>query len=275
VIDPLIVDLYAGDFGGQPDLAKLVAAGYPWCGVILKATEGTYYPSAHQEDWFLSHWLPARELALERYGAAIGSYYVKPAMTDADQSMGQRIVPWYRGAYHYLRVDEDPIIQADHFLTLVERAGGWGPGDLWPMLDVEAADNPPAASSSAQIQDAVSRWASKVTAALGRSVMLYGNVYLAEAGITSHMNCGLLTVARYSPTLPPDTYQRIGWQLESAIPTLWGWQYSGDPDGGSLHGYPTKCPLSATENADIIAAIVAGGGDPWSVLDWTTANLSR
>lgn len=273
MIAPLIVDAYAKDFGGKPDIAKLVAAGYPWCGFILKATEGTYYPSPHQEDWFMSHWLPTREIALERYGMTRqscpsgGGFGITPRST---------LVPFYRGAYHYFRADEDPIAQADRYLLLIERAGGWGPGDLWPMIDVESGENPPDISA-AQLEDGVSRWASKVTGTLGRSCMLYGNVYVWERGVRSHMNCGLLTVARYANSLPATTYQRIGWDIArpAAIPTVWGWQYAGDPDGSFLDGYPSKCPMSDTEDADITALIVGGGSDPQAMLDWTTENLSR
>lgn len=268
-IDPLIVDAYAGDFGGHPNIGALIAAGPPWHGIIFKATEGTYYPyTTAQRDWFCANWLPARILAMERYGAPVGATRMAPG------AIGEPIAPWFRGAYHYMRIDQDPIRQADLFLKLVELAGGWGPGDLWPMVDVESAENP-AKPSTQQIVDAVSLWASKITSAIGRTPMLYGNVYLAEHGVTSHMNCGTLTVARYKPDLPSNIYQRIGWQLAkpAAMPTLWGWQYSGDPEGGSLVGYPTKTPLSATENADIIAIVAAGGGQ--AALDWTTANLGH
>ena len=43
MISPLIVDIYAGDLGGKPDIGALVDAGAPWHGLILKATEGTGY----------------------------------------------------------------------------------------------------------------------------------------------------------------------------------------------------------------------------------------
>lgn len=257
-IDPLIVDAYEGDFGGSPNIGALVEAGSPWHGIIFKATEGTYYPyTTAQRDWLCRNWLPARILPGVRYNAPVGSPDV-----------------WFRGAYHYLRVDQDAIKQADNFLKLIELAGGWGPGDLWPMVDVESAENP-AHASAQQIIDSVELWASKITTAIGRTPMLYGNVYLWERGVKSHMNCGTLTVARYAKDLPEDTYHRIGWQLAepAAMPTLWGWQYSGDPDGGYLKGYPTTTPLKPTENADIIAIVAAGGKQ--AALDWTISNLNH
>jgi hypothetical protein len=88
------------------------------------------------------------------------------------------------------------------------------------------------------------------------------------------MNCGALTVARYASNLPPATYQGIGWTWSSlpsvSMPTLWGWQYSGDPDGGSLPDYPTVSPLG-TGNCDITAIIAAGGAQ--NALTWTRKNL--
>lgn len=272
MIDPLVVDIYPHDFGGKPDIAKLVAAGYPWCGLILKATEGTYYPHNQPlsvREWFAAHWLPARILPLERYGAKPG------AMKMGKLQIGERIVPFFRGAYHYFRADQDPIKQAELFLSEVQAAGGWGPGDLWPMIDVESAENPPDLSA-AQLEDGVGLYASKVTQELGRSCMLYGNIYVWERGVKTHMNCGLLTTARYEETLPPAVYQRIGWDLPvpPAIPTAWGWQYTGGTPG-KLKGYPTTCPIDPSEPCDITAVIVGGGADPWAALDWTTANLGR
>lgn len=249
MIGPLIVDAYSGDFGGMPDIKALVAAGLPWAGIVLKATEGTYYPAAGKADWFLDHWYRARVHAGARYGKT-----------------------WVRGAYHYFRADEDPVLQAEKFLGLVHQAGGFSDGDLWPMIDVESAENP-TNITAAQLEDGVAAWTAKVLAETGRTSMLYGNVYLAERGVTSYMGCGALTVARYSATLPAVTYERLGWILANPaqMPTLWGWQYSGDPDGGYLAGYPTKCPMSPTENADIIAIVAAGGGQ--AGLDWTVENL--
>ncbi len=248
VIDPLIVDVYAKS--PVMNVKALVAAGPPWCGLILKATEGTSYPRLQEREWFLKNWLPARILALDRYGKN-----------------------WFRGAYHYLRIDQNAIAQADAFLNLIDLAGGWGPGDLWPMVDVEGAENPNNASAQ-QIVDSVSAYTARIRSRTGRSTMGYGNVYLWERGVRATMGCGLLTVARYASDLPPVTYQRIGWKLQNPpmMPTLWGWQFSGDPEGSFLPGYPTSSPMGPGP-ADITAMIVAGGGQ--AALDWTRQNLYK
>jgi hypothetical protein len=247
-IDPLIVDVYAKS--PAVDIPKLVAAGPPWHGITLKATEGTYYPRQSEKDWFLQHWLPARIFAGARYG-----------------------VTFFRQAYHYHRVDQDPLLQANKLLQLITEAGGEGPGDLPLMVDVESGENPPHASSQ-QIVDSVSTFDARIFAVTGRHSMLYGNIYLAEHGVTSTMGCSLLTVARYLADLPPKIYQRIGWKLTKppTIPTVFGWQYCGDPDGGELAGYPKSSPMGPGP-ADIIAVIAAGGGQ--AALEFMRANTHK
>jgi len=244
-LDPLVVDTYAGDGYGQDAITKLVEAGQPWHGIILKATEGTYYPAnrPHDHEWFLDNWIRCRIYPRERYGQ-----------------------DFFRGAYHYLRIDEDPVLQAEKFLALVEEAGGWGQGDLWPMIDVEQAGNPEGPGPQ-KIIDAVQGWVTKIAAETGKQPMLYGAGYLWENHVTSHMGCGTLCFPRYTPTLPPDTYQRIGWQLTTARPTLWGWQLCGD---GEVYvpGYPKLTPMG---KCDYTAVIVAGGGE--AALAWTRANV--
>jgi len=245
-IDPLIVDTYAGDGYGGPDIQKLVLAGPPWHGLLLKATEGTGYPAHRTEDreWFLDNWMRARVYAGTRYG-----------------------VDWFRGAYHYLRIDEDPVAQAKWFLTTVDEAGGWNSGDLWPMVDVEAANNP-ASPGAAAIVACVSKFAAYVKAQVGTTPMLYGNVYLAENGVTDHMGCGTLIVARYAATLPQEICERIGWQLTNTKPTVFGWQLDGDGEE-YVPGYPVLTPMG---KCDYSAIIVAGGGE--SALAWIRANLA-
>jgi hypothetical protein len=260
-LDPLIVDIYPRDFGGKPNLEALIAAGPPWHGLIMKASEGTYYPSRKSDaDWFADVWKRTRTLAGARLGAA-------------PQPNTSGLEPFYRGAYHYLRIDQDPVAQADRFMKRVEIAGGWARGDLWPMVDVEGSENPEK-PGSAKIVDVVSKYAAHIRAKLGRSTMLYGNIYLAENGVHATMGCGALMIARYTADLPAEIYERIGWKITKppAMPTVWGWQYSGAPEGGHLHGYPTVCPLGAG-NADIFAMIVAGGGA--LALSWTSSSLDK
>ena len=249
-IDPLLVDTYAGDGYGQDQIKTLVSAGGYWNGITLKATEGTYYPdnTPSDKEWFLDNWIRCR-----MYPQVQGTY-------------GKT---FFRGAYHYFRVDEDATAQAEYFLSFVEQAGGWGVGDLWPMIDVESAENP-ANASAAQIEDGVSTWTAKVKSELGRRVTGYWNIYPAQVGVTSRMGCDLLILPRYTADLPPTIYQRIGWQLATpaAFPSLLAWQLDGD--GQELvPGYPKNTPMGP---CDYSALVIGGGGT--TALEWLAANIN-
>lgn len=223
--DPLIVDVYAGD--GAKDWHALAAAGAPWHGVILKATQGLYYNGG---SWFAPNWRTVRDAGSTRYG-----------------------YDWFRGAYHYLDVRLPGAAQADYLLDTVARAGGWGHGDLWPMVDVERAGQRPTASAQ-QVIDCVQAFVDRVKQALGRETMLYGGSWLADLGITSKMGCARLAIARYTPTLPTYVYERIGWGRESVAL----WQYSGD-GVAYLQGYPNEAP--GCGKVDISALVLPGGLD--------------
>lgn len=107
---PLFVDLYAGDMA-QPNWAK-VSKQPEFFGAILKATEGLYYFPA----WFTTNW------GLVASDSLTGREY------------GQ---DWFRGTYHFLKFNQDGKTQAEFYLKAVDEAGGWGKGDLWPIVDVE------------------------------------------------------------------------------------------------------------------------------------------
>lgn len=235
MVSPLIVDLYAGDLDGTPDIGALVAAGPPWHGIILKATEGTGYTGG---SWFQTNWPAARDLAGDRY-----------------------CVDWFRGAYHYVRFNQPAADQVDLFLSVVDRAGGWGGGDFWPILDVEHANN--GDPSADQIVTCVSEMSELLRIKTGRDVTLYGGSLLYDKGITDHMGCSRLWIARYTPTLPAIVYQRIGWALDDLLM----WQYDGDGEG-YLAGYPAISPIGKT---DISALTIAGGGE--AALEYLRSNL--
>jgi GH25 family lysozyme M1 (1,4-beta-N-acetylmuramidase) len=221
--DPLIVDVYSGD--GPKDWAALAAAGPPWHGAILKATQGTYY---RDTAWLATNWRSVRAAGGVRYG-----------------------VDWFRGAYHYLDVRQGGLAQADAFLAAIDYAGGWGGGDIWPMVDVERAGQREV-TSTAQVIDCVQAFADAIKSKLGRETMLYGGSWLADLAIASRMGCSWLAIARYTPTLPTYVVTRIGWDLSR----LALWQYSGD-GVAYLAGYPREAP--GCGKVDISALVLSGG----------------
>jgi len=57
-----------------------------------------------------------------------------------------------RGVYEYLAPSQDPVKQADLMLDQVKAAGGFQPGDLPPVLDIETRDPVPTAHVVSELQ---------------------------------------------------------------------------------------------------------------------------
>lgn len=205
-VDPLLVDCYELD--GPKDWAALAAAGAPWCGAILKASQGTYY----RPHWFAEQLAQVIAVGRARCG-----------------------VDWFFGGYHYLDMSLDGTAQADYFLSAFAGAALDQAGMLWPMVDVERGGQRSPSLTKQRVQDVTGAFAARVIAALGRAPTLYGGELLAALGITDHMGCGRLAIARYAATLPHDVVSRIGW------PSPWLWQYCGDGEA-YLAGYPSTAP---------------------------------
>lgn len=227
--DPLIVDVYEGD--GRKDWTALAAAGPPWCGVILKATQGTYYSGG---TWFPGQW----------------------RLVDLAGRHAARTPPeWIRGAYHYFDLRQDAAAQADHFVSALTRAGGIRQHDIL-AVDVERAGQREGLISR-RVIDRVTEFADRVRAHTGKWMMLYGGSYLYELGIQDRMGCRYLWTARYTDTLPSVTYTRIGWDLAH----LAMWQYCGVAGNGhaeaKLKGYPSSAPGCGA--VDISAVVLPGG----------------
>lgn len=226
----LFVDVYSGDLHGTPDWKRLAELGAPWHGAIVKATEGTHYAPL----WFANNFRAIREAGGDRYGH-----------------------DWFRGAYHFLKFNEDGAKQADYYLHAVDAAGGFAIGDFWPIVDVELGGekNSNQLASGTQIIDCTTAFAERCTAVTGRKVMLYGNGAMRDKGIKDRMGCSYLWCARYTPTLPKEIYERAGWDAD----TLALWQYSGD-GVAFLNGYPASPP--GFGKCDV-SAVVHGGGIEW------------
>lgn len=221
-MDPLIVDCYPGD--GQPKWEVLADAGIPWVGAYIKASQGTYW---RDNKWFGFNWAKLLSVGGGRYGTN-----------------------WSRGAYHYLDARINGTAQAEYYLATVKQAGGFGPHDFMPMVDVERADND-GASPTVMVK-CVTDFIYRVHEITGRQVMLYGGEYLQALGIKDHCGATRLAVARYTSSLPSQVYERIGWTLgELAL-----WQYCGDGDA-HLKNYPSQAP--GCGSIDISAAVLGWG----------------
>ncbi|HWU86308.1 MAG TPA: GH25 family lysozyme, partial [Kofleriaceae bacterium] len=71
-----------------------------------------------------------------------------------------------RGAYQFFRPNQDPIAQAD---LLLEKLGAVSPGDLPPVIDVEATGG----LSPAGVEAAVRTWIDRVRPVIGREPIIY------------------------------------------------------------------------------------------------------
>ena len=235
-VSPLFADVYQGDLNGRPDWEALAKLGAPWHGAIIKATEGTHYAPY----WFATQWRALRNVAGARYGE-----------------------DWFRGCYHFLKLTGDGAKQAEWYAHAIEHAGGWGVGDLWPIVDVELGGekNSNHNATKQQIIDCTTAFVERVRSIYGREVMLYANGALRDRNIKVRMGCDWLWCPRYTPTLPAFIYERSGWTVEE----LAMWQYVGD-GVGFLHGYPSSVP--GFGKVDISALTLPGGLERLRSLLW-------
>jgi GH25 family lysozyme M1 (1,4-beta-N-acetylmuramidase) len=213
----LFVDLYSLDLGPAPRWDILLATPH-YTGAILKATEGTSFSAA---SWFIDNWPRLRDGAGESYGET-----------------------WFRGAYHFLVFGRDGKAQADYYLRTIEKAGGWGDGDLIPIVDVELGSkrNPNSRASAHQVIDCTSAWAERIRAATGRRVMLYGRGAMRDLGIQSKMNCDVVWNPSYTRTMTTNGLLSVDgtagpWRIDDIAL----WQYGGDGAGDAItHRLPLE-----------------------------------
>lgn len=231
-----VADVYSEDLGALPNFDGLVAAPNV-IGCILKATQGTTY----LPNWFLANWPRAQAAGRIRYGTS-----------------------WFRGAYHFADPYSSGAAQADFFLGAVERAGGWGDGDMPPFYDLEGA----AWTSSQQIIDIASSFAERVKQRIGKTPCLYTGATVRDRGITSRMGFrGIWT--------PHLDMTRAGWNLGDYKL----WQYAGDgklyDPASARYGFPTYIPGWGGTDMSVVMAggsfasslgaarDVLIGGTPW------------
>jgi lysozyme len=114
-----------------------------------------------------------------------------------------------RGAYHFFDAGVDGTAQARHFLqhTQIE------PGDLPPVLDVEAA----ASASKATILQEVQNWLNTVEQALNRLPMIYTTASFWNSHLNDSFGVYPLWIAEYGVSAPKIPAGWSDWQF---------WQYS-------------------------------------------------
>ena len=122
-----------------------------------------------------------------------------------------------RGAYHYFQPNRDGQLQADLFARTVPLA----PGDLPPVLDVEAANF----HDVAVLRREVARWLRLIEAHYGVRPILYSNHSFYQRHLAGHFDDYPLWLAHYEverPSLPRSKW--IIWQHsdEAYVPGIRG-----------------------------------------------------
>lgn len=103
-----------------------------------------------------------------------------------------------RGVYHYLLPQEDPVAQANLMLDMVEAAGGFEPGDLAPVLDLETRGG----LTAAQVVARADAFLARVKARTGRDAMIYCSPgFWDPLAAPSHVD-NTLWVAHWGVTTP-------------------------------------------------------------------------
>ena len=191
-----IPDIYEGDMAAPNFSAIAVQPSVVGC--ILKATDGLAYSPA----WFTNNWNRVRAAGGARYGDS-----------------------WFRGCYHFGRPNAHGAAQADFLLGAVQRAGGWGDGDMPPAWDLEGSSW--ASNSNQQIVDISSQFSARIRDRIGKSPILYAGSLIRDRGITDRMGFDKLWT-------PQINMQAARWPVSDYAL----WQYAGD--GGGPRGYDLR-----------------------------------
>jgi lysozyme len=149
----------------------------------------------------------------------------------ANNWTGMKQAGLVRGVYQFFRPARDPIAQADLLLQKVQAAGGFQPGDLPPVLDVETVDG----VATATLRQRMQQWLDRVEQAVGRKPMIYTAAFMSDAVGTGFSKYPLW-VANYGatcPTMPAGWSEWKFWQSSStgSVPGI-----SGDVDVNDFNG---------------------------------------
>lgn len=220
--------------GPRPNFAA-IAALPDHVGCIVKATQGVHFAPA----WFAENWPRVRASGGPRYGRS-----------------------WFRGCFHYAEPTASGTAQADYLLRAVDRAGGWGDGDMPPAWDLEGDKW----TSRQQIVDISSQFAERIKQALGKAPILYTGSTWREFGVMESAGFAALWTPHVDRMVP------FGWPRERIILH----QYVGtgkyyDPSGQpAQRNYPIGVPGLAP-SADM--NVVLDGGEPATSIDRVRALL--
>ncbi|MCW1960643.1 glycoside hydrolase family 25 protein [Chryseobacterium viscerum] len=127
-----------------------------------------------------------------------------------------------RGAYHFYRADEDPVIQANNFLANVKLEGG----DLPPILDIEKI---PKRKTNKKLIEDLKVWCKIIEEAYGEKPIIYTYYHYYKDFLKGEFEDYPLWLANYNdvPSPSPDDQ----WDF---------WQFT---ENGIVHGINAKVDL--------------------------------
>lgn len=119
-----------------------------------------------------------------------------------------------RGPYQFFRPSDDPVLQADWLINAI--GGAMTPGDLPPVIDVEATDG----RTPAQIVAAIQAWINRIETVLGVTPIIYTGPYFWQDSVGSSAFASYpLWGAHYTTGCPliPDPWSNwTFWQYTSS-----------------------------------------------------------
>ncbi|WP_234108958.1 glycoside hydrolase family 25 protein [Chryseobacterium sp. R2A-55] len=128
-----------------------------------------------------------------------------------------------RGAYHFYRADEDPVMQANNFLENVKLESG----DLPPILDIEKI---PSRKSSEKLIEDLKIWCKIVEEAYGEKPIIYSYYHYYKDFLRGHFDDYPLWLANYNDVPQPSPDDQ--WKF---------WQFT---ENGIVYGINTKVDVN-------------------------------
>ncbi len=132
---------------------------------------------------------------------------------------GMKAAGIVRGVYQFFEPGEDPVTQADLVMSQVKAAGGFEPGDLPPVMDMEVTGG----QTDATIQANMQSWLTEIEKAYGRNGIIYTNESTSThfGGKFTSYSLWVASWGASCPTMPNGFTQ---WKF---------WQYA---DTGTING---------------------------------------
>ena len=150
-----------------------------------------------------------------------------------------------RGAYQFFRPAQDVAEQADMMIAAI---GSYTPGDLPPVLDVEATGG----LAAKTIASKVKAWVDRVQAQLGVTPIVYTGKYFwrDQVGGAKTFDANPLWIAQYTSKCPD-------------LPSPWTrWTFWQNSDRGAIDGIPGKVDLDKFNGSLDQLRAFAGGAAP-------------